>query len=409
MELASKIGSEAGDDFGSREPLTGGLRRSWLVCLQVGLLAIVVRLALLPLIPIPVPIYHDEFSYLLGADTFASGRLTNPPHPMWVHFETFHVNQQPTYCSKYPPAQALFLAFGQRVLGNPWFGVCLSMGLMFACICWMLFGWVAPLPALLTTALAVMGWGFAGQWINSYWGGAVAAAGGAMLIGAVPRLNERPNASTVVFGSIGLVLVAASRPFEGLLTAIGAGLVLFWRVRRAGGTANWLFKRQILLPFLLVIVPAAVAWGYYNYRATGSPTVPPYAINQRIYGAAPLFYVLPPLPEPAYRHAHIRKYWMEWAKPNTVSARNDPWMAIGHSADTMWRFYFFTPAGLAMALGLLFGRCWKITASLAIAALPIAGLTLIEWARAHYLAPAFGAFLVIAAVGIETLCGWKLL
>ena len=81
---------------------------------------------------IPEPRYQDEFGNILAGQTFATGRVTNPPHPMWIHFETFHVLHQPTYASKFPPATGLALALGQFIGGHPIVGVWVSVGLACA-------------------------------------------------------------------------------------------------------------------------------------------------------------------------------------------------------------------------------------------------------------------------------------
>src|SRR5579863_10438262 len=162
-------------------------RRPLLVPIAAALAVLAVRAALLPIWPFPRPSIYDEFSYLLQADTFAHGRLTNHPHPLWQFFESIYILQQPTYNSKYPPGQALFMALGQWVMGHPWFGVWLSCAVLVAALWWALAGWLPARWALLGTLIALDLCTFS-YWMNSYWGGAVAAIGGAVIVGAYPKL-----------------------------------------------------------------------------------------------------------------------------------------------------------------------------------------------------------------------------
>jgi hypothetical protein len=84
-------------------------RHPYLSALLVAALPLLLRLVLLPWIPVPQPQIQEEFSYLMGADTFARGRLANPTHPMAVFFDNIQLIQTPHYASARPPGQAVFL------------------------------------------------------------------------------------------------------------------------------------------------------------------------------------------------------------------------------------------------------------------------------------------------------------
>ncbi len=192
-----------------------------LAVLFVIAIALVGRAVLLPWFGVPQPHINDEYSYLLMGDTFAHFRLTNPTPPAWQHFETFHVNLTPTYHSKYPVASGLVLAFGEIVFHQPWIGIYLTTALLCGAICWALQAFVSPGWALIGGLFAVFRLALFSYWMNSYWGGSIAALGGALALGSVLRLfaperTERNRALLASLFGLSLLILATSRPYEGL-------------------------------------------------------------------------------------------------------------------------------------------------------------------------------------------------
>jgi hypothetical protein len=235
-------------------------RQKILSVFLVGLFVFLMRVALIPITGVPQPTYPDEFSYLLAADTFAHGRITNPTDPMWVHLESLHIIQQPTYMSMYPPAEGLVLAVGEK-FGCPWIGQLLVTALMCAAVCWALQGWLPPGWALLGAALASAQIGILSYWMNGYWSASVPALGGALVIGALPRIPTCLRWRDALLMALGLSILANSRPYEGLVLALPTTIVLFRRLQH-GHLPLSIISKRIVLPLLLVLLPATLATGY---------------------------------------------------------------------------------------------------------------------------------------------------
>src|SRR5258705_4202941 len=276
----------------------------------VGLAALLLRLAILHICPIPKPFINDAFSFLLAADTYASGRLTNPTPAMWVHFETFHITMKPTYMSMYFPAQGMVLAAGKVLTGHAWVGILVVTALMCSAICWMLQAWLPPTWALLGGILAILRLGLFSYWINTYAGaGSIAALGGALVLGALPRFMKGVRLRDGLLLAGGVILLGTSRLYEGMLLCLPVAFVLVrWIFFGKNRPAIAVLLRRTAVPLTLIV--AAGAWmGYYNYRVFGSPTTLPYTVDRAQYGVAPYFVWQSQRPEPLYRHEVMRIFY----------------------------------------------------------------------------------------------------
>lgn len=387
-------------------------RRRGLSVVVVGITALALRAAVLPVLPKPHPVFQDEFSYLLMGDTFAHGRLTNPTHKLWQHFETITVIQKPSYCSVFYPAQGLFLAIGEAVFKHPFWGVWLSIGLMCAALCWMLQAWISPFWALIGGLLAAMRIATFSYWANSYWGGAVAALSGALVLGALPRIKRDHRIRNAFLMGLGFALLASSRPYEGLFFSVPVVIALaIWMWRRSLQAVPIL---QIALPLAIVLCATAGFLLYYFWRTTGNALLPPYVVNLRAYFVDPGFPWLPLRPTPNYDHQLLRDYYLGWNLSQFELARTHPIVSAMIKVVMAW-FFFLGPLlslpFLAAAFVLPYGTSFKDLRPetrflLVICAITWVGLLLPAYANPHYVAPLTAAIYALVLIAMRRIRKW---
>lgn len=306
---------------------------------------------------------------------------------MWQHFESFHIIHEPSYTAKYPPLQSLTLAVGQW-LGHPIIGVCLASGVSIAALVWMLYGWLPKEIRWLAWLIAVTHPSFHFFFAHSYMGGAVAITGASLLLGAFPRLDEKLKPSLAVAAGIGILLLANSRPFEGLFLTAAVAIGLGFRMMQQ----QWnriQFAKQIVAPTTITLFIGAVGMLGYNHQVTGDMLTMPYQVHEQSYGWNPIFIWQVAGEKPDYRHEAMERFFkadkevteLEYASSQLILSKK-LMVAVGLLS-------FYCGPCILMIFGIWWYRHQQLTPYLIGFLIPVFLASIIsKWANFHYAAPA---------------------
>jgi len=367
----------------------------------LGALPVVLRLAMLHTSPIPTALGADDFSYLLLGDTLAHFRLTNPTHPMHRFFETLFVLQEPSYSSIYPLGPGLALAFGQLVFRQPWAGIALSMAAFTSLSYWMLRAWTQPKWALLGGVLAVIEFGPFNHWMNTYWGGALAAAAGCLVFGSMPRLKDRWRIRDAVLLGIGLAIHVLTRPFESVFLALA--VVLFFAPVVVKGVELRPALRSGSIA-LLMVLPALGLSLLHDKKVTGSWTTLPYALCRYQYGVPCTFTLQSnPVPHRALTIEQQTAYEVQSFVhgPSTDTLRTFLERLAGRVR--FYRFFFLPPLYLALPAFFWSFRDPRMRYVFFVLLIFFIGTNVYPYFYAHYVAGVTCLFLLVTVVSLECL------
>lgn len=358
-------------------------------------LPVALRLALVPHHAIPSPVVSDEFSHLLVADTLLHFRLANPTHVMHRFFETYFVLQEPKYSSIYAIGQGLVLATGRVLFGHPWAGVALSVAAFCSLCYWMLRAWTTPAWAFAGGVLAVIQFGPLNQWMNGYWGGAVSAAAGCLVFGALPRLREGGRTRDAALLGLGLALQLLTRPYESILLALSVLLFFLPALRKLA---------RALPVVMLVLVPAIAITLLQNKQVTGSWTALPYVLSRYQYGVPTTFTFQPnPVPHRELTVEQDLDYKVQVAVHGDDTDTVTDYVSRLLQRMRFYRFFFLPP--LYLALPFFFARLREFRFAWVVGALLIfaLGANIYPYFYPHYIAAITCLCVLVSVAGLERL------
>lgn len=357
------------------------------------------------------PSIHDEFSYLLSADTLLHARLANPSPEIWQPFQSFHILVEPAYASKYPLGPAMVIALGWVLLGTPIAGSWLSAGFCAASITWMLRGLTSGRWALLGGLLIALYPSMQTTWSQSLISGWLTAGACSLVTGGIFRLRRGFSSWPALALGCGVAGLALTRPFEGLVatTLCAATLLYWWSARQVRPATGLRWVGQIACLSGLPVGLALSATLAQNFATTGSLTRMPYQLHEQLYGVAPLFVFGAEKEGDVERAGHlpetIHRYHHGWSLD--CFRRRMGWggwlVGVRESLQLVWSYWLLLAASAVLTTPLWFR--FRLPVSLAgMLLLQLLCSSSVCWIFPHYLAPILPWLVALSVWGSRRLC-----
>lgn len=299
------------------------------------------------------PAFHDEYSYLIQAETFLAGRVSYPSPPLPEVFDQIHVLNTGRFASRYFPGTGLWLApwvaCGHPLWGEWWASACAAM-LFSLCgreLGGSRVGYLAGLLVAFAPGIALFS--------NLLLAHQPTLVGlGLFLLGWLRLLRSRSIGWGVASGT-GLAFAMLCRPMTAAGFALPFGVfTLFWMIRGTSDSRG-VWRRCILGASLGW--PLLVAGGglfYYNLKTTGDGWLTPYSAYTREYTPRHVYGFNNVERGSRLAGPRVMRTYDEWAENLTPAlARRNVWERVLASAQWTWGI-------VPLVMALIVGCCmWR--------------------------------------------------
>jgi hypothetical protein len=310
----------------------------------------------------PEPKTPEDYARILGAENFAAGRVVSPAYAGDFFLQTYLTLTEPARFPALPPLPSLLLAAGIR-LGDPAYGLWVTMGLFVASGAWMLMAFAPSRWVIVGSLFLVFWYGALSYWGQTYSSAAALGIGVNLSFGGIRRFWRTRQSYEIIWLGLGMLWIWFCSPIV-FFFAIPIPIFLLGRY--------CLGKRKIG-PVLILMIFGFIGILFqltYNRSTTGSWGTSPSTLYEETYDRNPFFVWQKPVLPPEYDFWRMEQYdflvgevnaklkppvgmiWMERIKDSLMFYAGLPCLFLFAGAlwlkHSFWCRIFLWSAGIAL-------------------------------------------------------------